>query len=462
MQAVKAAANKSIPLMIDAWFEREGNTFAVDRLGTRIIFTRDHRNVQAVLTTKFKDFSVSLDRKAHQALLGTEGIFTQDGAAWARSRALLKPSFTRTQIADLGALESQLDILIMHLKRTTAANPGQPVDLQPLFLNLTMDISTHFLLGKSVGALRRFTTTTTTTKEDSSRDREKDGGFSSAFNIALEYAPIRTILGDFYWLFSPPRFLRACRAVHDFVGQYAQTALNTSQKKDEEEGGEEGRQVFLQALAAETQDPVVIKDQVLSVLLAGRDSTAASLAWTFHSLARHPEVLRRLRQEILECTSGGPPAAEELGDMKYLRWTLNEVLRLYPPIPFNGRTALRATTIPSGGGPHGDQPIAVREGDKVLWSVFSLHRRTDLYGADAGLFRPERWEARTLGADWIPFNSGPRTCLGQQMALLQLSYVVVRLLQEFEAIEAVDTKPVVAYGTNLVLTPVDGVHVRLS
>lgn len=219
----------------------------------------------------------------------------------------------------------------MHLKRTTAANPGQPVDLQPLFLNLTMDISTHFLLGKSVGALRRFTTTTTTTKEDSSRDREKDGGFSSAFNIALEYAPIRTILGDFYWLFSPPRFLRACRAVHDFVGQYAQTALNTSQKKDEEEGGEEGRQVFLQALAAETQDPVVIKDQVLSVLLAGRDSTAASLAWTFHSLARHPEVLRRLRQEILECTSGGPPAAEELGDMKYLRWTLNEGIA---PLPF--------------------------------------------------------------------------------------------------------------------------------
>lgn len=101
---------------------------------------------------------------------------------------------------------------------------------------------------------------------------------------------------------------------------------------------------------------------------------------------------------------------------------MNLALRLYPSVPVNSRTALRTTTLPTGGGPDGLSPVLIRRGDAVAYSVYSLHRRKDLYGADAEDFRPERWEEdlplnrdeTTANWGYLPFNGGPRVCLGRK------------------------------------------------
>lgn len=90
-------------------------------------------------------------------------------------------------------------------------------------------------------------------------------------------------------------------------------------------------------------------------------------------------------------------------------------LRLYPPVPLNGRTALKDTTIPVGGGPKGLSPIFIPKGMTVGYSVWAMHRRTDLWGPDAAKFNPERWEGGKMRSwQYLPFNGGPRICLGRK------------------------------------------------
>ena len=110
-----------------------------------------------------------------------------------------------------------------------------------------------------------------------------------------------------------------------------------------------------------------------------------------------------------------------------------------------GYTAVRDTTLPTGGGEDGTKPVFVPKGTTVMFSPHVMHLRKDLWGEDADRFRPERWEGARLGWNYLPFNGGPRICLGQQFALTMAGYVVVRLLQRYDAIEGLDVDPVRDY-----------------
>lgn len=116
-------------------------------------------------------------------------------------------------------------------------------------------------------------------------------------------------------------------------------------------------------------------------------------------------------------------------------------LRLFPVVPLNSRTAIRDTVLPVGGGKDGQSPVFVPKGTAVSYSVYAMHRRKDFYGADAEEFRPERWANLRPGWEYLPFNGGPRICVGQQYALTEAAYVTTRLAQRYSILESRDPGP---------------------
>lgn len=139
---------------------------------------------------------------------------------------------------------------------------------------------------------------------------------------------------------------------------------------------------------------------MLSILAAGRDTTAAFLSFLFLLLAQHPDVFQKLRTVVIEefGTYQEEPRISfaSLKSCSYLQYCLSEALRVYPTTPANFRQTVHDTTLPKGGGPDGESPIFVPQGGLVNFVVYAMHRRKDLWG-DADKFRPERWAGRKAG-----------------------------------------------------------------
>ena len=199
--------------------------------------------------------------------------------------------------------------------------------------------------------------------------------------------------------------------------------------------------------------------------------------------------MERLRQEVDTVVGYSEHATrEQIRKMPYLATVIKESrileschwlavclsssgLRVYPPVPLNNRTANKNTILPRGGGPDGTSPMLVRKGEVVVFSQYVNARRKNIFGPNADEFRPERWEehetSNPYGWAYFPFNGGPRACLGQDLALMEVSYTIVRLLQAFRTIRLPEGEKNEVVGTErqrltLVLSSADGCRVEIE
>ncbi|KAI4140733.1 MAG: hypothetical protein L6R39_005677 [Caloplaca ligustica] len=425
-----------------------------------------------MLSTRFEDFGFGPRRSAFYALLG-EGIFHQDGPPWKHSRELLRRQFVRMQYQNLGAFREHVDNMIKVITKSEGV-----VDLQPIFFRYTLDTTTALIFGQSVHSLVK----------------EGRDSFSESFGEAANITAYRGRLGDLYWAYTPRRFSKACKAIKSYVDEYVSNARGTlGQGLDAAGERVSQRYAFINDLYDELKDPILVRDQLVNVLLAGRDTTACLMSWTFRLLVRYPVVLVKLRKEIEEVLGNEQSVTRaHVRSMHYLDCVLKETLRLYPPVPANLRFATKTTVFPRGGGPDGRAPVLIRQGTGITYVPYLMHRRTDLYGADADLFRPERWEdPKLVGIRWafLPFNDGPRACLGskcsqntrarlfiwtdadtllqEDLAMMEASYGIARIIQAFPAIKLPNDHMFEEPGTEkhaltLVLASADGCKVILS
>lgn len=226
--------------------------------------------------------------------------------------------------------------------------------------------------------------------------------------------------------------------MNDFIEPLIERALRLNPTELEEKARSSQGYTFLHAIVSLTRDRQVIRDQIAAgehssyffffgllaepretVLLAGRDTTAGTLSFTFQELSTHPKVVAKIRREILERV--GPtrrPTYDDLKNMPYLQHTINETLRKYPSVPVNMRYTLCDTTLPHGGGPDGLQPLGVLKGTEVAYAPIYLQQDARHFPPpsaefpDVLEFAPERWEHWTPKPwTYIPFViDNPPSC----------------------------------------------------
>ena len=258
---------------------------------------------------------------------------------------------------------------------------GETVRLDDLIYRYTLDAATDFLFGTGVGSLENGET-------------EFAKAFADVQNVQAIIARAGPVRG-----FVPKRaFYKGLDVLNKFTDRYIDQALALPPDELEKKTKSDEGYTFLHAIAAYTRDRQVLRDQLVAVLLAGRDTTAVTLSWLFYELSQQPKIVAKLREEILgRVGEHRQPTYDDLKSMRYLNHTINETLRLYPVVPYNVRVALQDCTLPHGGGPDGSEPIGITKDTPIGYSTFVMQRRADIYPSkesgfpDHLAFVPERW-----------------------------------------------------------------------
>jgi cytochrome P450 len=368
------------------------------RLGTLVFYlVADPDAIEQVLRRDSRLFIKDKGTRLLSGFLG-QGLVTSEGELWRRQRRLAQPAFQLDQIQKYGA------VMVDYALRLLADwRPGQTRNIHADMNRLTMEIAAQTLLGASVAG---------------QADR-----VGQAMTAIMEYfggwASLLPWLG---WLPTPTnrRYRRACRELDAVM--YDTIARRRA------EGETPGDDLLSRLLAARDDDgsrmtDAQLRDELVTLFLAGHETTALALSFCFYLLAQHPEAEARLLAELDEVLKGPTPTAQVVPRLRYTEWVVRESMRLYPPVPSIGREALQDCEVAGYHVPRGTQLALVQ------WVVHRDERWFD----DPEAFRPERWDndlARRLprGA-YFPFGDGPRICIGKEFAMLEAILVLATVAQ---------------------------------
>jgi cytochrome P450 len=233
-----------------------------------------------------------------------------------------------------------------------------------------------------------------------------------------------------WWIVFPkmprhPKYRRA-RQVMD---EYLYTQIQKRRKELQERAGNAAPDDLLSRLVlTEGMSDGIIRDQLLTMLIAGHDTSTALLAWTLTLLGRYPKAMASVRAEVdaVLGSADQPPSIEQINDLAYTDQVIKEALRLYPPIHIGNRRVAEDMTL---------QGYQVPAGTRLMYSIYLAHREEEHWN-DPEAFIPERFdhqnEARRPPLTYIPFGGGPRNCIGAAFAQVEVKVVLGRLFQKYD------------------------------
>ncbi|KAJ7924700.1 cytochrome P450 monooxygenase pc-3 [Mycena leptocephala] len=433
------------------WCDQYGHTVMGKVFLEPAIYTTEPEYIKAILATEFDNYWKGPNAsRLGQSLLGF-GVFNTDDEMWKFHRSLSRPFFSRERISDFDIFDRHARDAVSHMRQRLAE--GYPVDIQDCVSRFTLDSATEFLFGRSVDSISaglpypEFSPLADSPQFLNHPSNTYVKAFVEGQILMVDRAAYSSKWP--LWEFWKDKVKPHRTIADEYIEPILNAALEKKKAGQQYEGkGDEEAATFLSDLVKATDNKEVIRDSIFNILVAGRDTTAATLTFGVYMLAEHPEIVDRLRKEILDTVgSSKMPVYDDLRGMKYMRAFINETLRLYPPVPFDSRTSKKATTWPAL--QPGDKPLYVTPNTRCRYSVFLMHRRTDLWGPDALAFDPDRFLDERVRKYltpnpfiFLPFNAGPRICLGQQFAYNEASFFFVRLLQNFSAFSlAPDAQP---------------------
>jgi len=409
------------PRFLETCRDHYGDVFTIRlNTGRTVVVAGDPAIAKEVFTGSPDDLHAGAGNVVLKPLLGGRSVLLLDGPEHLRQRRLMLPPFHGERMRAYG------DVMTEVAERHVGAWPvGQAFAVHPTMQAITLEIVLRTVFGV----------------EDQARIAQFGAPLQRLLNstdhparlLALQFtrsegARPRSPWGRLYGLMAP-----ADAMIHEEI------AARRSE-------GEQGDDILSLLLAARDEDgnaltDAELRDELMTLVVAGHETTATGLAWALERLVRHPEVLARLREEQAE------------GGCEYLDAVIKETLRLRPVVPGVIRRLQRPLTI--GG-------MDLPEGVHIAPSIYLIHRRPDVY-PDPEAFRPERF----LGDDqpgtyeWLPFGGGIRRCLGASFALYEMRMVLAAILR-LATLETTADEPEAVRRRFVTFTPAHGGRVRVS
>jgi cytochrome P450 len=399
------------------------------RLGPeRTVLLSHPEHLHEVLVRQHRAFQKGRRGDVSKQFLG-EGLLNSEGTRHQRQRRLLQPAFHRQRLAQYATV---MTTYAARLRQSW--QDGDTLDITPAMMRVTLAIAAKTLLDADVEAEAvAIGRAITTLLQRSSR-------------LTMPLAPLLRLVP-----LPSQRHLRRAQA-------YLDTLIYRLIDERRATGGETG-DVLSMLVGAQTEDgsplsPRQIHDEALTLLLAGHETTALALSWTWYLLAHHPAVDAAMQAELQTVLGRRLPTVENLPQLQYTRMIFTEALRLYPPAWLMTRRAREAVVI-------GDYRFPA--GTFFLLSPYLTHRDPRFF-PDPEAFVPTRWAAPPdtgpARSAYLPFGGGPRQCLGEGFAWMEGLLVLATLAQTWR-MQLVPGPPVAPWGL-VTLRPKQGIHVHLA
>ncbi|KAI5071571.1 hypothetical protein GOP47_0013822 [Adiantum capillus-veneris] len=443
-----------------SYFSEEHRTVTLRTLAGRTMYlTVDPSNVEHILKTNFHNYPKG--QRVHSVLqdfLG-DGIFNADGETWKKHRKVASVEFSNKKLKQMSLHTFRLDALrLLHLLRHHTA---RPLDIQDLLMRMTMDSLCKVGFGVDLGNLSPSLPNAT---------------FGSAFDNVN--AVIVTRIINPIWKIQralnigKERFVKAnIKILNTFTWDVIQKRKADIQDGEIIEAREDLLSRFMKYNKGKdgAYSDVELRDSILNFMIAGRDTTAVALSWFLYCICEHPHVADKIYKEGLDVLGlqenhqldfeevAQKLDYESLAKMHYLHAALSETLRLYPPVPRDGKTVLKNDILPDG--------THVEKGAQISYVPYSMGRMKFLWGPDALSYNPQRWLRDGVFQPESPFKfsafqAGPRICLGKESAYLQMKITASMLLHFFKF--SLVKEHTVKYRVMMVMPIANGLYVHVS
>ena len=408
--------------------ERYGDIVRL-RFGYRTIWLVSHPDlIEQVLVTDAKHYIKHFGARLYRPVLGN-GLVLSEGDFWLRQRKLAQPAFLKSK------LHQYAEPMIRFTEQLLARwQENTVVEVHEEMVNLTGQIAASTLFGV-----------------EAPEDRLAfNDAMYEAFNLMSLRLRRPVPLPD--WLPTPNniRLARAVRRLNAVVDGFI--AAGRRRGAD----GHDLLSVLLRARdeGGEGMTDRQLRDEIMTLFLAGHETTALTLSWAWYLLAQHPHVEERLVAEWREVLNGRPPTPDDLARLPYTEAVILEAMRIYPPVWLLGRQAIRPCEL--GG-------YSVRPGTTIFMSQWVMHRHPD-YFPEPTVFRPERWldglAKRLPKFAYFPFGGGPRVCIGNTFSMMEAGLILPMLGQSWRFTH--DPTQPVSLQPMITLQPKPGIYARLS
>lgn len=413
--------------------QRQCGDVARIRLGWQTIHLLSHpEHIGAVFANREGHYRKRrVEFRALGVLIG-RGLLTTDGDLWKGQRKMMQPLFTWQALARYGPDMTSLTAKLVDRWRPLA-KAGTAVDVAAGMTDLTLAVVAKTLLGTD------FNETTRELKE--------------AIVFGIEYADSFDSLITLPPWVPTPRNRRFAQAKGLLDSVVYGMIDRRRQRLDE---GHDLLSVLVRATDEDTgvgMTNEMLRDQVMTIFLAGHETTAQSLSWLLYLLGQHPEIQEAVRAEVDRVLGGRTPTFDDLANMEFTKQTIQESMRLYPAVWAMGREVVKTHEV--GG-------FQLDAGTEVFFSQWVMHRHPDWWD-EPEKFDPDRFSsARSVGRSlgtYFPFGGGNRVCIGQTFAMTEMQLIVPMLLQAFR-FELVPDQRVMPK-TSITLRPANGILMRL-